>query len=387
MQVTSEIPLDEELLSSFSGRGRRRLRELKQQTETVLKLDRAKACLVARGSEKSIEDLRKHLESLVGHRRPVSAPVWAELMRTRTQTSSEAAVQRIQENSGCRLHIERGCQEVRLFGTNEAVEEAERLLVELDARCVVQRVPGLVAAHLLEPVAQDLGVTMRLMRLDAEAAEAEGAGEGDGAVEILGLKPAAEAAAAEVQNMPKIEPEAPMAMGTGTMGTMGTMGTGTLGTGVVPGGLGSFQEKRDKRDLRRENRCPTCGCGRFCGSCGAPVWDKARVHAAQAMATVGLGFQCPEGMPVVMQGMQGMQSMQGVQGVQGTLNMSGLVPVPEQDSPTPRTPEPEEWNSVYYGNANGMFPMYGIQVGPAPYMLVPMDSGQVQNQCYAPGHT
>jgi hypothetical protein len=32
-----------------------------------------------------------------GHRRPISAPVWAELMRTRTQTTPDAAIQYIQE--------------------------------------------------------------------------------------------------------------------------------------------------------------------------------------------------------------------------------------------------------------------------------------------------
>eukprot|EP00435_Cladocopium_sp_Y103_P040176 s3831_g10.t2 len=43
--MACEIPLNDELLTSFSGRGRRRLRDLKQQTETVLKLDKNKSCL------------------------------------------------------------------------------------------------------------------------------------------------------------------------------------------------------------------------------------------------------------------------------------------------------------------------------------------------------
>ena len=43
--VACEIPLNDELLTSFSGRGRRPLRDLKQQTETVLKLDKNKSCL------------------------------------------------------------------------------------------------------------------------------------------------------------------------------------------------------------------------------------------------------------------------------------------------------------------------------------------------------
>lgn len=52
--VAREIPLSSELLTSFSGRGRRRLRELKQQTDTVLKVDRSKSCLQAQKWVKSM---------------------------------------------------------------------------------------------------------------------------------------------------------------------------------------------------------------------------------------------------------------------------------------------------------------------------------------------
>ena len=49
--VTVEIPLDEELLGSFCRRGRRRLRELQDATQTIVRLDRTRACLSVTGTE------------------------------------------------------------------------------------------------------------------------------------------------------------------------------------------------------------------------------------------------------------------------------------------------------------------------------------------------
>jgi hypothetical protein len=47
----------------------------------------------------------------------------------------EAALARIQEESGCRIHIERSRQEVRLFGDSGNIAAAERVLTDLDQQC------------------------------------------------------------------------------------------------------------------------------------------------------------------------------------------------------------------------------------------------------------
>merc|ERR1719277_1098332 len=74
-------------------------------------------------------------------RKPVSGAVWAELMRTRMfeANSPSATLSQLQQGSGCRVHIERHRQEVRLFGTSEAIEKAEDLIEQL-AEKVTERV-------------------------------------------------------------------------------------------------------------------------------------------------------------------------------------------------------------------------------------------------------
>ena len=49
--TTEEIPLDEDLLGSFCRRGRGRLRELQEATQTIVRLDRARGCLSVTGTQ------------------------------------------------------------------------------------------------------------------------------------------------------------------------------------------------------------------------------------------------------------------------------------------------------------------------------------------------
>ena len=50
-------------------------------------------------------------------------------------------MQRIQNQSGCRLHIERSRSEVRLFGSKEAAAVADRLLDDFQKMCIERLVP------------------------------------------------------------------------------------------------------------------------------------------------------------------------------------------------------------------------------------------------------
>lgn len=163
-----EIPLSDDLLTNFCKRSRRRFVEIQNATQAQLKLDRVRGCLRVAGTEQSIAAVHKHLEGLVGPRIHVGAGVWAELMRTRTlMDSSKAAVAHLQETSGCRIHIERSRQEVRLFGSSASVKIAEKILEELALECEEVLVPAPAeilerSTEVLESLAHACAVTFRL---------------------------------------------------------------------------------------------------------------------------------------------------------------------------------------------------------------------------------
>ncbi|CAE7873979.1 gup1 [Symbiodinium microadriaticum] len=298
--TTEEIPLDEDLLGSFCRRGRRRLRELQEATQTIVRLDRARGCL----SVSCISVVKRHLASLGGPRRDVAAPVWAELMRTRTLQRDDAALARIQAESGCRVHIERQQREVRLFGPVDSVALAESLLKELEEGCCEDVVLESLDTETdletlqasLEPLAMDHNVTLCI--------------EKSHGLRVFGLKAAVKAASSELKEL--LEPDggvlalehrlkgrtlrnseserigvvltqmpperAPQTQTGGPQDASGASGASKPQTGpranqsdlhgsVSLGHVGQFM------GTRRGDRCPTCGCGRFCGVCGSEIWQ------------------------------------------------------------------------------------------------------------------
>jgi hypothetical protein len=120
----------------------------------------------------------------------VSPALWAELMRTRTNPDPrQAAVARIQQETGCRIHIERNIQQVRLFGskTETAValnvfKDFERMCCEevVDLKCLLPSDP-----ELLQAFAQDCGVSLQV--------------EGQ-RITILGIQEAVSEAAMQLRN-------------------------------------------------------------------------------------------------------------------------------------------------------------------------------------------
>jgi len=136
---TIEIQLDAELHASFCRRGRRRLREIQNVSRAILKFDRTRGVLRATGSDSAIADVQRQLDCLGGPRKEVCNAVWSELMRTRmSEDATSSAVQRIQQLSDCRVHIERSTKEVRLFGPKPAVATASQLLEDLRQMCTEQ---------------------------------------------------------------------------------------------------------------------------------------------------------------------------------------------------------------------------------------------------------
>ena len=89
-------------------------------------------------------------------------------VRTRTVQRDEAALARIQAESGCRVHIERQQREVRLFGPVDSVALAESRLKELEEECCEDVVLESLDTETdletlqasLEPLAMDYNVTL-----------------------------------------------------------------------------------------------------------------------------------------------------------------------------------------------------------------------------------
>eukprot|EP00931_Biecheleriopsis_adriatica_P096101 TRINITY_DN6974_c0_g1_i1.p1 TRINITY_DN6974_c0_g1~~TRINITY_DN6974_c0_g1_i1.p1 ORF type:complete len:373 (+),score=68.21 TRINITY_DN6974_c0_g1_i1:18-1136(+) len=202
MSYSAEMRLDPELLASLR-RGRSRLRELQEATGASLKLNRVQGVLSVLGSASSIAAVRFQLECMSGCRRVVTSAAWTELMRMRKIETGMTALNRIQEQSGCRVHIERSKHEVRLFGPRATASVADRLLDQLEKLCIEQHVPAASCANLaeskLEAIASGCGVTFKLEQ---------------GGIRVLGLKFAvAEAVNDLIDCMvnPEFKPREPLA--------------------------------------------------------------------------------------------------------------------------------------------------------------------------------
>jgi len=162
-----EIPVNAALESSICKRGRRRLRELQANSTAKIRYDRPRRVLKVFGSEDEIDDVRRQLECLGGMRKFVSTAVWCELMRTRLAEGPEqSSLLQLQLLSGCRIHIERSLQEVRLFGAAESTCLGEQLLDKFELQCIARPVPIRAEVTLPEDVVEEIsescGVTINL---------------------------------------------------------------------------------------------------------------------------------------------------------------------------------------------------------------------------------
>jgi len=142
-KTQTEIQLSASVESSLCRRGRLRFRELQANSTAKLRLDRTRAVLKVRGTESEILAVRRKLECLGGVRKVVSTAVWCELMRTRLDEKPEQSMlQWMQLQSGCRIHIERSLQEVRLFGPDDNTKHGIELIDNFSERCVEVAIPS-----------------------------------------------------------------------------------------------------------------------------------------------------------------------------------------------------------------------------------------------------
>mmetsp|Transcript_42553 Transcript_42553/g.92687 ORF Transcript_42553/g.92687 Transcript_42553/m.92687 type:complete len:412 (+) Transcript_42553:43-1278(+) len=166
-----EFVLDKETTSTLSRRDRRRLRQIQASCHAALRLDRARGVLRVTGWGQSVATVATQIASLSGPRKPVGAAVWAELMRTRScqdDRENDAALARLQKQSGCRIHIDRRVMEVRLFGPPAATAAADKLLDEFEQQVTEQTLPldslegdPEIILQNLQPLADACGVTLR----------------------------------------------------------------------------------------------------------------------------------------------------------------------------------------------------------------------------------
>mmetsp|Transcript_17739 Transcript_17739/g.32828 ORF Transcript_17739/g.32828 Transcript_17739/m.32828 type:complete len:452 (+) Transcript_17739:110-1465(+) len=166
-EQTVDIVLDHDVLSALYRRGRRRFRDIQASSRAALKLDRLRGVLRATGTKDAIADVQRQLECVSGSHYDVAAAVWAELMRTRTEPDlNQAAVARIQHESGCRIHIERSAQQVQLFGPKDNSVVAQWLLEKLESLCMEEvldvKSPLNLDLQKLQTFAQNYGVTVQV---------------------------------------------------------------------------------------------------------------------------------------------------------------------------------------------------------------------------------
>jgi hypothetical protein len=186
----AEIVLDSEVFGAICRRGRRRLRDIQATSQAACKLDRHRGVLQVTGTPTAIADVRRQLECLSGPCLDVTTALWAELMRTRTNSDpSFAAVARLQQQSGCRIHIERNIEQVRLFGPKPKIAIAQQLLEELEGMCIEEAVnmtmPLELDLQMLQTFAREFGVTLHIEENN---------------INVLGIRDAVTDAAKELRN-------------------------------------------------------------------------------------------------------------------------------------------------------------------------------------------
>lgn len=309
----AELRLDPELHASFCRRGRRRLKEIQMSSRAQLKFDRSRGVLRVAGSEAQVAEVQRQLECLGGPRKTIRNAAWAELMRTRMSDASCSVVQRIQQLSNCRVHIERTSKEVRLFGPKVAVAAASHLLDELQQMCIETLVEFDAEVQLsgekIQQIAQQQCVTIVFE-------------EGDGPVpraNVLGFEFAVSSALSVLQQYetnPKMKIQegisepvlsslaaalSKLSLGENESGASTTGSTtraapaedsDASSEGLEAGETGTANQGVNQNQQSHQSccNCPTCGATNFCVSCGSPN-EQFQFFAMNHMKAMPMGSQ------------------------------------------------------------------------------------------------
>lgn len=171
-----------------SRRGSKRLNGIETQSGAKLCLDRVTGSLVITGSERSIRAAKQELEYFDGVTVPISAALWAEMMRSRQDQDSDGMLLTLQQAVGCRIHVDRFQQEIRVYGPKKLLPQVHEALEALNQQCSLETIPLppwiQVPTAIIENIAQEHRVS-----ITAE----------EDAVVLLGLKAAVKFASVDIQ--------------------------------------------------------------------------------------------------------------------------------------------------------------------------------------------
>lgn len=324
-----EIELDSEAFGALCRRGRRRrLREIQAAFPAILRVDRQRRVLHVIGSPEAIDAIQAQVESLRGPRKTVTSAVWAELMRTRILQDESSVLYRLELASGCRIHIERKQNEVRLFGPPDAASTANKLLDDFAAEVTevsFDMNTTQMSEESLLALAHKCGVSLRveddqviILGLHANVEYA-----GREFKELSGQKPpqydstsSSEGLQLQVPNYQVLAAqENPYPSGAchGTYPMMGSSvpimvtressGVPVMQNATAPSQACSTQQPfmlspnfamaqpqipahtQAAQMQTSKHVCPTCGCGHFCTSCGFQVAGWQYIQAPTAPAS------------------------------------------------------------------------------------------------------
>jgi hypothetical protein len=142
-RVREEIKLDQGLVNSTHWRHqfKQRLTVIQNSCRVNAQFDKLRGIVRLSCSRAAVDAARDLIDDMGGQRRQVKKPTWAELLRTQTvKKGTEATIAKLQRESGCRIHVERLSQEVRLVGKFEDIVVAEKLLEDLENSCIEEEV-------------------------------------------------------------------------------------------------------------------------------------------------------------------------------------------------------------------------------------------------------
>jgi len=313
--IMEETLLDADVLSALCQRSRRRLRDIEARCQVTMQIDRLRGVLRTSGTQAGIRAAQWQVSCMSGQRKSVAVAVWAELMRTRTiqqPGTSEATIARLQQQSGCRVHIERSRCEVRLFGIPEGIDVADRLIDELENICTEEPVYVENVSQLpiptLEAIARRGNVTLCIE---------------ESSIIVRGLTNAVAQTAKELREYvasPQSHPvlrcndsdavetclqdaehasEANMQLGIVTTKSFSEPQT-TQSSAPAETRSSNLPESVDWREFQQQQQqqhqhqqqkqdrlggcttCPTCGTPKFCAYCGAQLWQLGKGNSPAA---------------------------------------------------------------------------------------------------------
>jgi len=203
---------------------------------------------------------------------------------------------RMQEECGCRIHIERSLPEVRIFGEDDGVQIAIRLLATLEEQVAEASVPvpevAKLSPTLLQRLAHRRQVTLRVEpsrvlvlglteRLDDTVNEVCRYLEDPQGYELCDWQASTSGSRDELAVLQDDTASVSSAdkgaviWSTGTspreapQSRPGQRSAPVERRGAPAQGYGAHGESPSSKCPAV---CPTCGCGRFCAHCGTPVW-------------------------------------------------------------------------------------------------------------------